>query len=112
MRARGIAGIAGAALLALTAWSPVAAGPGDVEITLFQFKPEQLEVPAGTVVTWTNHDDIEHTVTSGEPERRDGRFNTPLNGKDARGTVTFTQPGVYPYFCDRHQSMRGEIRVR
>ncbi|MFI5377019.1 MAG: hypothetical protein ACHQ8D_20470 [Candidatus Rokuibacteriota bacterium] len=22
------------------------------------------------------------------------------------------QPGVYPYFCSRHQSMRGEIRVK
>ena len=27
-------------------------------------------------------------------------------------TVKFDEPGVYPYFCDRHPSMRGEIRVR
>ena len=26
--------------------------------------------------------------------------------------VTFAEPGVYPYFCDRHQAMRGEIHVR
>ena len=27
-------------------------------------------------------------------------------------TVHFKEPGVYPYFCERHPSMRGEIRVR
>jgi plastocyanin len=25
--------------------------------------------------------------------------------------VRFSEPGVYDYFCDRHPSMRGEIRV-
>jgi plastocyanin len=28
------------------------------------------------------------------------------------GSATFTAPGVYPYFCARHQSMRGEVVVR
>jgi plastocyanin len=62
-------------------------------------------------VTWTNRDDITHTVTSGTPERRDGRFDAPLAGTGATATLQFTDPGVYPYFCDRHRSMRGEIRV-
>jgi len=87
-------------------------GPGAaVTIQTFQFQPRVLEVPAGSRVTWANQDDIEHTVTAGTPERRDGRFDTPLPGKGASFGVTLGQPGTYPYFCDRHQSMRGEIRV-
>ena len=82
-----------------------------VTIRLFQFKPMPLDVKAGTQVTWTNQDDILHTVTSGVPERRDGRFEAPLDGKEATYRFTFRQPGIYPYFCDRHQSMRGEILV-
>jgi len=83
-----------------------------VTIQTFQFRPTPIEVRAGMRVTWTNQDDILHTVTSGTPESRDQRFETPLDGKGASSTVTFTQAGLYPYFCDRHQSMRGEIRVR
>ena len=83
-----------------------------VTIQTFQFRPTPLEVQAGTHVTWTNQDDILHTVTSGTPESRDHRFEAPLDGKGASSAFTFTQAGSYPYFCDRHQSMRGEIRVR
>jgi plastocyanin len=82
-----------------------------VAIQTFQFKPTPTEVKAGTQVTWTNNDDIQHTVTSGVAESRDGRFNSTLAGKGATFGITFNQPGTYPYFCDRHQSMRGEIRV-
>jgi plastocyanin len=88
-----------------------AAAPSQVGIHIFQFRPGQLEVSAGTRVTWTNQDDITHTVTSGTPERRDGRFDEPLGGRGAAASVQFSNPGVYPYFCGRHPSMRGEIRV-
>ena len=27
-------------------------------------------------------------------------------------SFTFSRAGTYTYFCDRHQSMRGEIRVK
>jgi plastocyanin len=83
-----------------------------VTVQLFQFKPGQIDVKAGTRLIWTNQDDITHTVTSGTPEQRDGRFELPLDGRGATGSVRLEQPGVYPYFCSRHQSMRGEIRVK
>jgi plastocyanin len=96
----------------------VAAGLGvasgsapDVTIQVFQFRPGQAAVAAGTKVTWTNQDDITHTITSGTPEKQDGRFDAQLAGKGATATVEFKEPGVYPYFCNRHPSMRGEIRV-
>jgi plastocyanin len=83
-----------------------------ITIQTFQFRPTPVEVRAGTRVTWTNQDDILHTVTSGAPDRRDQRFEAALDGKGTSYGFTFTQAGTYPYFCDRHQSMRGEILVR
>jgi len=84
----------------------------DVTIQTFQFKPTSIEVPAGSRVSFTNEDDITHTVTSGTPENPDGKFGHRLEGKGASATVDLTKPGVYPYFCERHRSMRGEIRVK
>jgi plastocyanin len=103
-------------VVGLTAISPVVAGspmPNETGVTIqtFQFKPAALEVKAGTGVSWTNGDDILHTVTSGTPERPDGRFHSPLDGKGATYRRIFADPGTYPYFCNRHRSMRGEIVV-
>jgi len=83
-----------------------------VAIQTFQFKPTPVEVPAGAKVGFVNHDDIAHTVTSGTPENPDGKFSFKLGGKDATATIELGKPGVYPYFCERHRSMRGEIRVK
>jgi plastocyanin len=83
-----------------------------VDVRRFRFQPIQLTVKAGTEVTWTNGDDIDHTVTSGAPEKKDGRFDWKLNGKEATASITFTEPGTYKYFCDRHHSMTGTIRVK
>jgi plastocyanin len=102
----------GAQLVALTWCSWLTAASGDVEVRVFQFRPGKLEVKGGSAVTWVNEDEIRHTVTSGVPEARDGKFDGVLAGKGTRATVTFTEPGVYPYFCSRHQAMRGEVRVR
>ena len=82
-----------------------------VDIQLFQFQPGTVEVKAGTTITWTNRDDIEHTVTAGDPEHRTGRFDVRLVVRGTSTRVSFSEPGVYAYFCDRHPSMRGEIRV-
>ena len=83
-----------------------------IAIRTFQFKPSPLEVRAGTKITWVNQDEITHTITSGTPENRDGRFDSPLEGKGATFSATIDRPGTYTYFCNRHQSMRGEIHVR
>ncbi len=109
--------------LALVGWVPSAVlplaaveGPGGKEvpvaIQLFQFRPNPMEIGVGTRVTWTNNDDINHTVTSGTPEQRDGRFDGKLSGKGTSFSFDFARPGTYSYFCARHQSMRGEIVVK
>ncbi len=111
MGARGIIG-AGSALAVIVAALAASAAPAPaVDIRVFQFQPDAVEVRAGTAITWTNRDEIEHTVTSGDPEHRGGRFDVRLPGRGTTRMVTFSEPGVYPYFCDRHPSMRGEIRV-
>jgi plastocyanin len=83
-----------------------------VTIQTFQFKPTPVEVPAGTKVSFTNQDDITHTITSGSPDSPDGKFSHRLEGKGSTASVELGKPGVYPYFCERHRSMRGEIRVK
>jgi plastocyanin len=88
-----------------------AEAPQAITVQLFQFRPGQVEVPKGSRITWTNQDDITHTVTSGTPEKRDGRFDAQLAGKGATASVEVKESGTYPYFCERHNSMRGEIRV-
>jgi plastocyanin len=111
MGARGVIG-AGSALAAVMAALVASAEPiPAIDVQLFQFQPGAVVVSAGTAVTWTNRDDIEHTVTSGDPEHRAGLFDLRLSGRGASTTVRFSEPGVYHYFCDRHPSMRGEIRV-
>ena len=111
MGARGVIGAGSALAVAVAALAASAAPIPAVDIQLFQFQPGAIEVRAGTTVTWTNRDDIEHTVTSGDPGHRTGRFDLRLPGRGASTTVSFSEPGVYHYFCDRHPSMRGEVRV-
>jgi len=100
-----------AIVLILAGFSTAATAETPVEIRTFQFRPGHLEVKAGTTVRWTNQDDITHTVTSGTPEARDGRFAQRLSGKGTATTIELKEPGLYPYFCERHPSMRGDIRV-
>jgi plastocyanin len=97
-----------------------AASPSEVVIQLVAFKPEQLEVAAGTTVTWTNRDPGAHTVTSGSVEQGgagvtqqpDGTFDSGEIAKGDSFEQTFDEPGSYEYFCSLHPAtMRGEIRV-
>jgi plastocyanin len=87
------------------------AGPATVEIRTFQFTSAVLEVPLGREVLWVNRDAIEHTVTSGVPDSADGGFAGRLPASGATFSHTFDRAGTYRYFCNRHHSMRGEIRV-
>ena len=89
--------------------SPPAA---NVTIKLFQYQPGRIQVKAGTTVTWLNEDEIFHTVTTVAREGKGGGFDAPLEGKGKSFSFTFAQPGVYTYYCDRHEHMRGDIEVR
>lgn len=82
-----------------------------VDIQVFQFMPNVLEVKAGTTVIWTNKDNIEHSITSGAPGKPGGKFDSGFFTQGKTFSFTFTEPGDYPYFCMRHNSMQGMVRV-
>ena len=84
------------------------AGPTQVSIDNFKYVPDMLTVPAGTKVTWTNHDDMPHTVTStGKPKALD---SDALDTDDQFSHV-FAEPGTYTYICTVHPKMSGQVIV-
>jgi amicyanin len=76
-----------------------------VTIDNFTFTPPELKVKVGDTVTWTNHDDIPHTVTSA------GKFRSKALDTDNTFSFTFTAAGDYKYFCSLHPQMTGMIKV-
>lgn len=104
-----LAGPAIAALL-LAAATPVPAQTGTgprIEIKAHGFTTPELTVPPGTTVTWINHDDDAHTVTSTAD-----LFRSPGIDTDETYSHTFAQPGIYEYFCTLHPLMTGKVIVR
>jgi plastocyanin len=79
----------------------------EVKVTIdnFTFSPAELKLKVGDTVTWTNHDDIPHTVVSA------GKFRSKTMATDNTFTFTFTAAGDYKYFCSLHPHMTGMIKV-
>ena len=101
-----IAGTTVAFVLAVApALSPALAEDAAVKIDNFTFGPQELKVKAGTTVTWTNGDDIPHTVVS------PNAFRSKVMDTDGTFSFTFTTPGTYKYFCSLHPHMTGTIIV-
>ena len=101
------------ALLAMAALLLV--GPGaapaqtervQVEIRGEAFNSPTLTVKPGTTVTWVNHDDDTHTVTSTVDT-----FRSPGLDPDETFSYTFTKPGTYEYYCTLHPLMTGKVVV-
>ena len=80
---------------------------GEVKIDNFSFGPGTLMVAVGTTVTWTNRDDIPHTVVS-----PDGVFKSKVLDTDEKFSFTFSKAGTYPYFCSIHPKMAGKIIIQ
>ena len=91
--------------LPLEAESPATATAA-VAVDNFSFTPSTTNVARGTTVTWTNHDDVPHTVVSTEQ-----KFKSPVLDTDGRFSHQFDAPGTYPYFCSLHPRMTGRIVV-
>ena len=86
----------------------VAASPSsaDVKIDNFSFTPAAITVKVGTQITWTNGDDIPHTVVS-----EDQSFKSTVLDTDQKFTFTASKPGTYSYFCSIHPKMTGKLVV-
>ncbi len=81
-------------------------GPSAVTIESFAFGPDELTVPAGTTVTWTNVDPFSHSVVA-----RNGEFGSEPLTTGASFAFTFATPGSYPFICGIHPSMAGAVVV-
>ena len=96
-------------LMAAAASVTKAAAPAAtaVEIGNFTFKSPIVTVKAGTTVTWTNGDDIPHTVVS-----KDGIFKSKVLDTGDKFSFTFAKPGQFGYFCSIHPHMTGTVIVK
>jgi len=79
----------------------------EVKVDNFSFGPASLTVAVGTTVTWTNRDDIPHTVVS-----TDKVFKSKVLDTDEKFSFTFDKAGTYPYFCSIHPKMTGSVVVQ
>jgi plastocyanin len=94
--------LAGVAVMA----APAGAEDAVVKIENFTFAPQRVTVKAGTTITWTNDDDIPHTVASSTKA-----FKSKVLDSEDKFSFTFTTAGVYEYFCSLHPHMTGTIVV-
>ena len=79
------------------------------------FDPPSLTVERGSVLVWTNIDEVAHTITSGTVEDTD--FGSLFDSRSVGTNATFTlntaklEPGEYHYFCSFHPHMKGTFIV-
>jgi plastocyanin len=114
-----IAGLAAALVLAIvtlgTGQKSLAASaqekPSTTGVTIdnFSFGPTALTVKVGATVTWTNRDDIPHTVVSTDAQKT---FKSKVLDTDEKFSFTFGKAGTYPYFCSIHPKMTATIIVQ
>lgn len=84
----------------------IAPGAADPNNDL-SFDPPQINVPTGSIVSWTNADSIQHTVTSDEQ----GLFDAgPISPGDTFENV-FDSTGEFGYHCAIHPFMTGVVMV-
>jgi plastocyanin len=84
--------------------APGAADPNNDEGAFF---PPEISVSSeGNIVSWTNDDSTEHTVTAD-----DGSFDSgPISSGDTFDN-TFDEPGDFGYHCSIHPFMTGVVIV-
>jgi plastocyanin len=79
----------------------------EIKIDNFTFTPQIVTVKVGTKITWTNSDDIPHTVVSSDSSFRSKTLDT-----DEKFSFTPTKPGSYSYFCSIHPKMTATVVVQ
>jgi amicyanin len=107
MRPRIIIGIFVSACFIVAVAAQSTPAPVNVKIDNFTFGPPEVTVPPGTTITWTNRDDIPHTVASS-----DKAFKSKVMDTDEKYAFTFASPGTYAYFCSIHPKMTGKVIVQ
>jgi plastocyanin len=81
-------------------------GSVTVEIDDHTFDPSQLDVGAGTTVTWTNEDTEAHTVTADN-----GLFDSGVIEPGQSYSTWLGGSGTVLYHCELHPDMKGSVVV-
>jgi plastocyanin len=71
----------------------------------YTFVPATITVPVNTTVTWTNRDQVKHTVTA------NASFSIFLSQGASVGR-RFEMAGTFEYFCAIHPAMRATVIVQ
>jgi plastocyanin len=79
-----------------------------INIDNFSFTPAILTVPVGAKVTWTNKDDVPHTVVS----TTKAFPHSPALDTDQSFSYVFAKAGTYEYYCSVHPKMVGKVVVQ
>jgi plastocyanin len=89
---------------------PMAARSDDaaqVKIDNFTFGPGKVTIAKGTAVTWTNQDDIPHSIVVTALGVRSKALDT-----DKAFTYQFDKAGTFSYVCGLHPQMHGTVVVK
>lgn len=85
--------------------SPVT-GVTKMSIQNMAFMSSNIQVKAGTTVTWTNQDSVPHSVTF-----KNGMKDSGLLYQGQSFSYTFSTPGTYQYYCTVHPYMVATVTV-
>jgi plastocyanin len=99
-----------AALLLACLLLPAAArseGEAAIKIDNFTFSPAKLAVAKGAKVTWTNDDDIPHTIVLTAIGVRSKAIDT-----EKAFSYRFDKAGTFSYICGLHPQMHGQVVVK
>src|SRR6266568_3158861 len=66
----------------------------EVKIDNFSFGPGTLTIPVGTTVTWTNRDDIPHTVVSTDGVFKSKVLDSPEDDRQNHRAVSEKRPCI------------------
>ena len=97
-------------LLTMAGGAAEAAGTVNVSVVDFAYSPGTITIRAGTTVQWTNTGNQQHTVTSSDGAFESSGYLVP-NTTAKSYSFTFTEPGMYSYFCIPHTFMLGTVIV-
>ena len=86
--------------------SASAATQAHVTIDNSTFKPATVSIKIGETVTFTNADDIPHSIVGSE-----GGFHSKALDTGDSFTFTFKTAGSFGYFCGLHPHMQGRVVV-
>ncbi|MBW3610272.1 MAG: cupredoxin family copper-binding protein [Actinobacteria bacterium] len=78
-----------------------------VGIDGFAFMPAEIDVAAGTTVTWTNQEAAEHSIR----DEGDLFAESEALAEGESFSFTYDTPGAYPYVCGIHPYMKGTVTV-